>query len=781
MGGFEGRGSRESNVSETQKFKGLIGRDWRDSEPWWPTPPRPPDDAPNVMLIVLDDVGFAQLGCYGSDIATPHIDQLAAGGVRLANFHTTALCSPTRSCLLTGRNHHRNGMGRVADLAMGYPGYSGVVPKENGFLSEILRAEGYATYAVGKWHLSPDDETSMAAPRWTWPIGRGFDRWYGFHGGETHQFVPSLYQDNHSIQPPRSIKEGYHLSADLADQAIGQIGDLRAVDSDQPFFLYFGTGACHSPHHAPREWIERYRGQFDGGWDQWREATYARQLEEGIIPPGTELAPRPPWVTPWDDVPPEDQRVAARFMECFAAFLSYTDAQIGRVLDFLAENGDLDNTLVMLVSDNGASSEGGPNGSINDGRLWNYDPAPPEELRDRIDELGTPTAHNNYPWGWTMAGNTPFKRWKREVHEGGVADPCIVQWPSRLGEAGGGIRHQFTHAIDVVPTVLELIGVEAPDTIEYVPQSPIDGTSFAYALGPDGAAAAERHQTQHFEMLGSRAIYHQGWKAVTFKSIGPVYNGISNYDTPFDDDAWELYHVAEDPSEVHDLAAAHPDRLAALVELWWSEAAQNQVLPLDNRIIHTVLNPKPDRRRPRDTYTYFPSGSPVPEAVAANVRNRSHQIVAQATMPERGVVQGVLLAFGSALGGFSFHVTNGRLRYVHNLYGRERHVVTSLAPLAPGPHQLAFQYESTGAGGVGTLLIDGDIVGTGPIAQFTPARFNVHGAGLSCGYELGPAVGTGYEAPFPFTGELHSVTVTLGLAPPPVDPMAQFDAIMAEQ
>jgi arylsulfatase len=304
-------------------------------------------------------------------------------------------------------------------------------------------------------------------------------------------------------------------------------------------------------------------------------------------------------------------------MECFAAFLSYTDAQIGRVLAFLAETGDLDNTLVMLVSDNGASSEGGPNGSINDGRLWNYDPAPPEELRARIDELGTPTAHNNYPWGWTMAGNTPFKRWKREVHEGGVADPCILQWPARLGEAGGGIRHQFTHAIDVVPTVLELIGIEAPDTIEYVPQSPIDGTSFAYVLEPDGVAAAERHQTQHFEMLGSRAIYHQGWKAVTFKSIGPVYDGISNYDMPFDDDAWELYHVVEDPSEVHDLAASHPVRLASLVELWWSEAAKNQVLPLDNRIVHTVLNPKPDRRRPRDTYTYLPGGSPVPEAVAA--------------------------------------------------------------------------------------------------------------------------------------------------------------------
>jgi arylsulfatase A-like enzyme len=769
-------------MAAQQEFGGVIGRDWRDSQPWWPTAVRPPAGAPNVVLIVLDDVGFAQLGCYGSDIGTPHIDGLAAGGLRLGNFHTTALCSPTRSCLLTGRNHHANGMGRVADLAMGFPGYSGVIPKENGFLSEILRAQGYATYAVGKWHLSPDDETHMAAPRWTWPVGRGFDRWYGFHGGETHQFVPSLFHDNHSIRPPRSIAEGYHLSADLADQAIAQIGDLRAVDVDQPFFTYFCTGACHSPHHAPTEWIDRYRGQFDGGWDKWRQDTYGRQLASGIIPPGTELAPRPPWVTPWDEVPEEDQRVAARFMECFAGFLSYTDAQIGRFLGFLDEIGELDDTLVILVSDNGASSEGGPNGSINDGRLWNYNPAPPEELRARIDELGTPSAHNNYPWGWTMAGNTPFKRWKREVHEGGVADPCILRWPRRLVPEGDGIRRQFAHAIDILPTVLELAGIEAPDTIDYVPQAPIEGTSFAYLLAPDGADAAERHETQYFEMLGSRAIYHQGWKAVTFKAIGPLYQGgISNYETPFDEDEWELYHVAEDHSEVHDLAAAHPERLADMVALWWDEAARNQVLPVDNRIVHTVLNPKPDRRQPRQRYIYYPGGSPVPEAVAANVRNRTHHIAADATIPEHGVVQGTLLAFGSALGGFSLHVRDGRLHYVHNLFGRERHTVDSDVPLTPGRHRLGFDYISTGAGGEGSLLIDGEVVGTGPIAEFTPVRFNIHGAGLSCGYELGPAVGTGYEAPFTFTGTLHSVTVTVGEAPVPLEPMAVIDSIMSEQ
>ena len=550
------------------EFGGVIGRDFRDSEPWWPPEREPPENAPNVLLVVLDDVGFAQIGCYGSDIATPNIDRLAAGGLRFSNFHTAALCSPTRSCLLTGRNHHRNGMGRVADLASGYPGYWGRIPRENGFLSEILRAHGYATYAVGKWHLTPDDETHMAGDRSSWPLGRGFDRWYGFHGGETHQFVPTLYCDNHSVQPPRTIDEGYHLSADLADRAIEFLSDLRNVDAEQPFFLYFATGACHSPHQAPPEWIERYRGQFDDGWDRWREPT--RQLADGIIPAGTALSPRPEWVPAWDDLHEPDQEVAARFMECFAAFLSYTDDQIGRLLDFLEESGDLDDTLIVLVSDNGASSEGGPTGSINDIRVSNRDPAGRKEMRDRIDELGGPTMHNNYPWGWTMAGNTPFRRWKREVHEGGVADPCIVRWPKRFAHEGGGMRRQFAHAIDVFPTVLELVGVDMPEEIGGVEQRPVEGTSFAYLLPDDAADAPEQHDTQYFEMFGSRGIYHRGWKAVTFKSLGTA-PGPNDFDTPFDEDVWELYHVAEDPSETRDLADDEPERLAALVELWWEQ------------------------------------------------------------------------------------------------------------------------------------------------------------------------------------------------------------------
>ena len=760
------------------EFAGVIGPTWRESTPWWPPEPEPPAGAPNVMLVVLDDVGFAQLGCYGSDITTPNIDGLAAGGIRLSNFHTTSLCSPTRSCLLTGRNHHSNGMARVADLALGYPGYSGRIPRENFFVSEILGAHGYAPYAVGKWHLTPEDETHMAAPRESWPLGRGFQRWYGFHGGETHQFVPALYHDNHSVVPPRSVADGYHLTVDLADRAIGFVGDLRAVDAEQRFFLYFATGACHSPHHAPADWIAQYRGRFDDGWDVWRERTFARQLAMGLLPEGTQLSPRPHWVPAWDDLKPADQAVGARFMECFAAYLAHADQQIGRVLSFIDQLGELDDTLVILVSDNGASSEGGAKGSINDARLYNGVAAGRRELRARIDELGGPTAHNNYPWGWTMAGNTPFKRWKREVHEGGVADPCIVHWPNGI-TARNAIRHQFAHAIDITPTVLELVGIGPPDTLGGVAASPIEGTSFAYLA--DNADAPGRHDTQYFEMLGSRGIYHDGWKAVTFKPLGHMYDDGLDPDAPFDDDVWELYHVADDVSECNDLAAAHPERLQELIDLWWREAAAYNVLPLDNRPLAAILNPRPRRAQTRARYTYFPNGALVPEDVAVNVRNRAHTITAFVDIPDRLGPQGVLLALGSVLGGFSFYVLDGCLHYVHNLSGMEQHRITSTRRISAGPHELTFECVPTGAyAGTGRLFIDGERVGEGTLPRLTPGRFSVTGGGLTCGYELGPAVSTDYEAPFHFNATLHRVTVDVS-GSPALDPEAEFKAIMSEQ
>jgi arylsulfatase len=766
-----------------EAFTGVIGRDWRDSTPAWPVKPEPPAGAPNIVYVVLDDVGYAQLGCYGSIIDTPNIDALAADGVRLANFHTTALCSPTRSCLLTGRNHHTNGMGRVADLAMAYPGYWGEVPRENGFLSEILRVNGYSTYAVGKWHLTPDDETHMAADRSSWPLGRGFDRWYGFHGGETHQFVPTLYCDNHSVQPPRTIEEGYHLTEDLVDHAIEYLSDLRNVDREQPFFLYFATGACHSPHHAPPEWIERYRGVFDDGWDALRERVFARQKELGVMAPGTELSARPPWVPAWDSLDAVDQAVSARFMECFAGFLTHADDQIGRLLAHLETSGDADNTVVFLVSDNGASAEGGAIGSINDVRMVNRDPAGRRELRERIEELGGPSLHNNYPWGWTMAGNTPFKRWKREVHEGGIADPCIVRWPARFAGHAGQLRHQFAHAIDVMPTVLELIGIEAPESIHGQEQRPIHGTSFGYLFEADGASAPGRHTIQHSEMLGSRALFLDGWKAVTFKPLGPLSEDWSpnSFMAPFDEDVWELYHVAIDPSEVHDLAEAEPERLARMVDMWWEEAAKHHVLPLDNRILYTILNPRPNRVLQRTRYRYVPYGAPVPESVAVDVRNRSHEITAPVVLPDSTAANGVLLALGCVLGGWSFHLLDGRLRYVHNLYGKSIDVIEADGVIGTGAHTLGFRYEKVDEeGGTAEVLVDGVVVGTGTIPKFTPTRYNNTGAGLSCGYELGPSVGFGYDAPFRFGGELTEVVVVV-TGEPRVDPLKEFERIMSEQ
>ena len=762
------------------EFGGRIGRDWRSSKPWWPPEPSWPEGAPNVVLVVLDDVGFAQLGCYGSDLDTPVIDGLAAGGVRLASFHTTSLCSPTRACLLTGRNHHRNAMGRVADLAIGFPGYWGRPPRENGFLSEVLRARGYATHAVGKWHLTPDDETHLAAPRGTWPLGRGFDRWYGFHGGETHQFVPALYHDNHSVRPPASVEDGYHLTTDLADRAIEFLGDLRAVDAERPFFLYFCPGACHSPHQAPREWIDRYRGHFDEGWDVWRDRTLARQLELGVLPAATELSPRPPWVSAWSALGAPEQALAARFMECFAGFLSHADAEIGRVLDFVDQLGELEGTLVVLVSDNGASAEGGADGSINDVRLTNLDPASVDEMAHRLDDIGGPLTHNNYPWGWTMAGNTPFKRWKREVHAGGVVDPCIVCWPG--GDmAAGAIRHQFAHAIDVFPTVLELVGVDLPDEVDSIPQSPVDGVSFAYLLDAGSANRPGRHETQHFEMFGSRAIYHEGWKAVTYHPVGPLYDDGLDPNAPFDEDVWELYHVAEDLSEVHDLADRYPERVRELVERWWLEAERNDVLPLDNRVLWTLTHPRPSRVGHRTRFRYFAGGAQVPEQVAANVRNRSHALVVDITVPGGVVPEGVLLALGSALGGWSLHLLDGRPRYVHNLYGKERHVVASSHRLEPGRHVVAYEFTKDGGlGGHGVLRCDGQVIGEGTIARFTPSGFNGVGAGLTCGYEWGPAVGEGYVAPFPCTVTIERAVVeTTG--PVVRDPLAELAAILAEQ
>lgn len=765
---------------EPGEFRGTIGRYHWESEPWWPPDPEPPGGAPNVLIVVLDDVGFAQLGCFGSDITTPNLDRLADNGLRYSNFHTTALCSPTRAALLSGRNHHTMGMGRIAELATGFPGYDARLPKSCALLPAMLTPHGYAAYAVGKWHLTPEDEEHLGARRDRWPLGQGFERFYGFMGGETHQFSPVLVSDNHYVTPSRTIEDGYHLSEDLADTAIGFLADLRQVDHHKPWLMYFALGACHSPHQSPESWREQYRGAFDAGWDEWRIRTVERQKALGVIPAHTELSPRPDWVPAWVDLGPDEQRVYCRYMEAFAAFLSHADAQVGRLVDFVEAIGDLNDTVVVVLSDNGASSEGGPVGSLNDARVWNGLPRTVGEAVERIDEIGGPRIHNNYPWGWTVAGNTPFKRWKRETHEGGVADPFIVHWPARIAEPGK-VRRQYVHAIDVVPTLLEIVGIDAPDTVGGVAQRPIEGISFADTLAH--ADAADRHTSQYYEMFGCRAMYHDGFKAVSYHEIQSDEPGL-------DAAPWELYDLRADPSECHDLAAQRPEQLAALIARWWDAASHHQVLPLDNRPFSELVLDRPNPSAPTYGTTLWPGRAPIPEGSAPDVRNRAHTITAHVTIHHRAhdmpPPQGVLAVQGSVLGGWSLHLlSNGRLCYAHNLSGwREYRVEADVtALLTPGDHTLRFTFEpgENGTPHMGRLSVDDLEVGAGAIRRTTWARFSISGAGLTAGWspDWSPA-DRDYRGSFRFSDTLHHVVIAAE-GQPALDAEAEADDAISRQ
>ena len=706
-------------AQQRKEFEGVIGRTFDESTPWWPPLERAPEGAPNVVMVLLDDVGYAQFGCYGSDIATPTFDRMAAGGLRFSNFHTTALCSPTRACLMTGRNHHANGMARIVEFASGFPGYDATIPPQNGFISETLVRNGYATFAVGKWHLAPATEMHLGGPRHHWPLGKGFERFYGFLAGETDQYRPDLIDDNHQVPVPRTPDEGYHLTEDLADHAIGYLKDLRAYSADKPFFLYVAPGACHAPHQAPASYIEPYRGRFDHGWDAWREEVFARQTASGLLPTGTELSGRPTWVPAWDSLSPDQRRLYARMMEVYAGFLTHTDAQVGRVLDFVERMGELDNTVVLIMSDNGASAEGGPQGSVNEQYFFNFVPESLEENLSRIDDLGGPKANNHYPWGWAWAGNTPLKRFKRDTHEGGVTDPLIVHWPARLGSPGE-TRGQYVHTIDVTPTLLSLIGIVAPTEIAGVAQAPFDGVSFHEALTDSDSPTA--HLTQYYEMLGSRALYHDGWKAVVFHPPAMMaYDGTDAGRRSFDDDIWELYHVADDFSECHDVAVQFPDKLAELQAMWWSEAERNQVLPLNNQ--PGRFN---DRRMRRDRYVYHPGISSIPELMAPNLRNREFQIAAALHVPADGPCDGVIVGHGGHSGGYALYVQGRRLHYVNNLLGAEVTTVSAAEELPAGEVLVRATFHPTGRFRGDLELWYGDVpMGRGAIARTTPITYGV--------------------------------------------------------
>ncbi len=748
-------------------FGGRIGTTWTDSVPWWPPDPSAPDGAPNIVMIVLDDVGFSQLGCFGSDIDTPHMDRLAAEGLRYNNFHTTTLCSPTRACLLTGRNHHTVGMASIAEHANGYPNSRGFVTKKAAMLQEMLAPHGYNAFATGKWHLVTADHQTMAGPFDHWPLGRGFDRYYGFLGGDNNQWHPDLVSDNHRVDPPRTPEEGYHLSADIVDHAIAFIRDQQSAAQGKRFFSYVAFGAGHAPHHVAPEYIERYAGRYAKGWDATREEWFARQRELGIAPSSARLAPRDKAVPAWEDLSADARRLYARMMEVYAGFLTHTDEQIGRLIAFLGELEVLDDTMVVLLSDNGASAEGGDHGLLSEWMFFNGIEATMEANLARIDEIGGPTSFNHYPIGWAQVGNTPFQWYKRWVHAGGVRDPLIVRWPARIADPGA-IRRQYHHVTDVVPTILEALGIEAPEVVNGEPQLPIEGTSFQYTFSePD---APTRRGPQYYEMFGNRAIWVDGWKAVAChqRDVHVVRPA------PFDEDRWELYHIDEDFSELNDLASTHPEKVEELIDRWWVEAGRHNVLPLDDRGVgRSLRRPGPSR------FVYHQGMSGIHPQAAGPTRNRSHTIIAEILREDAGD-EGVLLAVGGRFAGWTLYVKDNRLVYEYNYVELERTVVTSEIELPLGACTVAMHFELTGRlTGDATLTVDGVEVGRAHVPRTCPVTTGLEP--MDCGQDTQTPVSPAYESPFAFTGTIKRVVLEVHGRGPADDRDAAQRAAIGQQ
>ena len=737
-------GKGRSHV-RADEFRGRIGATVAESEPWFDEPPHPGEGAPNVVVVLLDDTGFAQLGCFGSEIDTPNIDALAADGLQFTNFHVTPLCSPTRASLLTGRAPHAVGMRAVSNFRTGFPNQLGHISNHASTVAEVLHDQGYATFCVGKWHLAPMEQCSAAGPFDQWPLARGFDRFYGFLEGETDQFHPELVSDNHPVDPPGRPEDGYHLSEDLVDQALRMIADSTGVRPDRPFFTYLAFGATHAPHQAPAAYLDKYRGRFDEGWDVVRERWFRRQLELGVIPPDTRLAPRNPGVQPWDELPEDQRRLAARLQEAFAAFLDHTDVQIGRLVDGLRRLGQLEDTILVVLADNGASQEGGPYGVLHEMKFFNGILETPAEAVARIDDIGGPRSHTNYPWGWAQCGNTPFRWYKQNTHEGGVHVPMVVHWPSGIDAAQRGTkRDQFAFVADIVPTLYDLLGIEPPSVRNGLDQLPVTGCSFAAALHDPDAPTA--NPVQYFENAGSRAIIADGWKAVTKHVAG------ADYDT----EPWELHHLAADPSETEDLAAREPERLQELIRLWWAEAERHGVLPLDDRTIELfgarfrARSPHPPDRR----YVYRPPMSPLPGQAGAAIGGRSFDLTAAITHDPDA--EGVLFATGTENAGLSLFVQAGRLVLDYNAFG-DHTIVESDAEIPSGDVQVGIRLRRLdGFAGTATLSVDGRDAGHADLALFMRMMSSI---GPSIGADHGSAVSDRYAAPFPYGGTLHEVVI----------------------
>jgi arylsulfatase A-like enzyme len=768
------RSQREVLPIPDGAYQGLITYDAKDPDTSFPPIEslRPPAGAPNVLVVLIDDVGFGASSAFGGPCRTPNAERLAANGLKYNRFHTTALCSPTRSALLTGRNHHAVGMGGITEIATSAPGYNSIWPNTAAPLAETLKLNGYSTAQIGKCHEVPVWETSPMGPFRQWPTGKGFEYFYGFIGGEAHQYYPAIYEGTIPVEPEKTPEEGYHFMADMSDRAIKWVRQQKALMPDKPFFMYFAPGATHAPHHVPKEWADKYAGQFDDGWDAQRERTFARQKELGVIPQDAELTRRHDEIPAWDEMPEELKPVLRRQMEVYAGFLEFTDHHVGRLLDALEDLEIADDTLIYyIIGDNGASAEGTLNGTFNE--MINFNGAAaletPEFMMERLDEFGGPDSYNHFAVGWAHAMDTPYQ-WTKQVasHWGGTRNGTIVSWPKGFG-ARNEIRTQFAHVIDVAATVLDVAGLPAPTFVNGVQQAPLHGVSMRYSF--DDAEAEERHETQYFEMFGNRGIYHKGWTAVTkHKTPWILVGGTA---IAFDDDVWELYDTGTDWSQARDLSKEHPDKLHELQRLWLIEATRFNVLPLDDRGVERFLPEMAGRPTllKGNRQLLFGGMGRLSESSVVNLKNKSHSVTAEIAVPQGGG-QGVIVAQGGSIGGWSLYVKDGKPRYCYNLLGVQRFYVDSEREIPSGTHQvrMEFAYEGggLGKGGEVTLFVDGEPVGKGTVAATAAVIFSADDT-CDVGFEGGALVAEDYPVPNNFTGEVNWVEIDVAEAAEDLD------------
>lgn len=758
-------GAQEILPRPEQPFRGKIDRTVRNSIPDFPKAVTAPKDAPNILIIMTDDVGFGASSTFGGPISTPTFDRLAANGLRYTQFHTAALSSPTRAALLTGRNHHTAATGVIMEQGTGYPGYNTMMPRSVGTFAEVLKQNGYGTSWYGKNHNVPDWQSSQAGPFDLWPTGLGFEYFYGFVSAETNQWRPTLYEGTKPIEPPHSDKS-YILDRDLADRAISWIRTQHSIAPDKPFLAYYMTGTAHSPHHAPREWIDRYKGRFDKGWDKIREETFRRQKELGAIPADARLTPRTQDIPAWDSLNGSQKKLYARMMEVYAAALSHADYHIGRVIQAIEDLGKLDNTLIIYIQgDNGASAEGRLNGLYNEMTVLNGVEEDFQATLQHMDELGGPLTHNHYPAGWAHAMDTPFQ-WTKQIasHFGGTRNGLVISWPRYIKDKGG-IRSQFHHVVDIAPTVLDAVGVPMPTVLNGVPQKPIEGVSMVYSF--TNARAPSTHRTQYFEIFGNRAIYSDGWIASTTPLYVPwdvVPRG--GHHLAVDEYKWELYRITDDFSQAVDLARKEPQKLRQMQDLFWEEAARHNVLPLDNsRVSRLDVGIRPSLTKGRTSFTYYPGMVRIPEGAAPDFKNRSFRIVAHVNMPATGA-EGVLLTQGGQFGGLGLYLYKNIPVFHYNFLGLAGYRIAAKEALKPGRHEIAFEFTYDGGGfgkgGSGMMSVDGTKVAQGRIQQTIPLRVSLDEC-FDIGEDTGTAVSKDYEAkmPFAFTGTIEKVTVDL--------------------